>query len=138
MNNYILELDESGSPYLVHYGVLGMKWGVRHNPKGAYSKATKKFNKLASKSDKAMDKAGKHRQLGERKRAIGMGKKSRARHTRLAGKYKRSAMKNAKRASKWLKQMEREFSKQSVVGIDSSYISKGAAMAERYRTLRIM
>lgn len=137
MLKYYIGVNENGSPYLAHYGVLGMKWGVRHDPQRAYSKATKKFDKLVSKSDKAMDKSGKHRQLGERKHAIGMGKKSRAHHTRLAGKYKRSAMNNAKKASKWLETMKREFSNQTVVGIDSDYINRGAAMTERYRTLRI-
>lgn len=36
-----------------HYGVLGMKWGVRHNPSKAYRKASTKANKLKDKYDKA-------------------------------------------------------------------------------------
>ena len=91
--------------YLAHYGVIGMRWGVRKDPGRAYEKAANKFNKLSSKSDRAMEKSASHRRKGERKVAIGMGSKGRARHTRLAGKYKRKATRTAKSASKWLKSM---------------------------------
>lgn len=37
---------------LMHYGKLGMKWGVIHNPAKAYAKAVNKRNSLNSKSDK--------------------------------------------------------------------------------------
>ena len=36
----------------MHYGVLGMKWGVRRNPDKAYNKATVKKQKLISNVDK--------------------------------------------------------------------------------------
>lgn len=42
-----------------HYGVLGMKWGVRKNPVATYSKATKKLRKLDKKVLKARRKADK-------------------------------------------------------------------------------
>lgn len=35
---------------LMHYGVLGMKWGVRKNPQRAYEKATAKKRKLDTKA----------------------------------------------------------------------------------------
>ena len=37
---------------LTHYGVLGMKWGVRKNPERAYSKASSKVGKLKKKASK--------------------------------------------------------------------------------------
>lgn len=37
---------------LCHYGVLGMKWGVRHNPVKAYERASKKMTKLNAKTEK--------------------------------------------------------------------------------------
>lgn len=37
---------------LMHYGKLGMKWGVIHNPAKAYAKAINKRDSLNSKSDK--------------------------------------------------------------------------------------
>ena len=45
---------------LMHYGVLGMKWGVhRGHASKAYGKASKKLNKLENKVDKAEQKADK-------------------------------------------------------------------------------
>lgn len=38
------------TPYLAHYGVLGMKWGVRKNRQAAYEKASKKKNSLEMKA----------------------------------------------------------------------------------------
>ena len=37
---------------LMHYGKLGMKWGVIHNPAKAYAKAINKRNSLNSKLNK--------------------------------------------------------------------------------------
>lgn len=39
--------------YLKHYGVLGMKWGVRKNPERAYEKSKTKAVRLKAKSTKA-------------------------------------------------------------------------------------
>lgn len=41
---------------LQHYGVLGMKWGIRKDPQKAYAKASKKLDKLDKKTSKASDR----------------------------------------------------------------------------------
>lgn len=42
---------------LKHYGVLGMKWGVRRNPEKAFIKARKKMNRLDARQEKRQKKA---------------------------------------------------------------------------------
>lgn len=43
--------------HLEHYGVRGMKWGVRHDPKKAGRKSLKKLSKLDKKAEKNERKA---------------------------------------------------------------------------------
>lgn len=44
-----------GEKALQHYGVLGMKWGVRKDPNKAANKAIKKLKKIENKSQKAKE-----------------------------------------------------------------------------------
>lgn len=57
MADYIITRENSDNHQeLQHYGVIGMKWGIRHDPVKAYSKAIAKQTKLDTKVSKTRDK----------------------------------------------------------------------------------
>ena len=72
---YTSELDKPklNEETLAHYGVLGMKWGVRKNPEKAFTKAAKKSDKYAKKiyktNKKYIKEAGKVSRFFGRKKA---------------------------------------------------------------------
>ena len=117
--------------YLMHHGVLGMKWGVKH-ASNMYSKATtsegkvaaatkmqkeyskdlKKLNKLTKKADKALTKAvkAKYGLFGSQEKY---------------DKKKLKADKKAYKAQKWYNSMSNTFSQQSLVSISDKDKSAG-------------
>lgn len=94
----IPEIDED----IQHYGVLGMKWGVRHDPARAYAKATAKQETLNRKVSTTRDKHLKTKSKANKGVSIKYQKKQ-AKADRLqskADKKKYGLFTNATKAAK--------------------------------------
>lgn len=92
--------------YLEHYGVLGMKWGVRKDPVRTFKKSQKKLNRLRSKSASLRSKAEKKK---ARLYRIPRDPETYSRALHKISMMEAKASKYAKRGERWLNSMEKVF-----------------------------
>lgn len=118
---------------LEHYGVLGMKWGVRKDPDRAYSKAGAKLEKLDRKAAKLSAKGAKREEKALKRQAKASSawilKKFRAKRAVKATRKAIASYQRAKRtqmkAYRWNEAMKKVFSKVTVNNMDPNYVSLG-------------
>ena len=114
---------------LYHYGVLGMKWGIRRgNTTKAYAKASKKLTKLDKKVNKAEALARKRRGQVDAAAASFFSTKRRIdkAETRSKKASAKAALRNRK-AERWYKSMEKAFA-----DTDISMTKEQVTMGKRY------
>lgn len=122
-------LPENYKHELYHYGVLGMKWGVRRgNTAKAYEKASKKLKKLDAKVDKAEALARKRKGQADAAAASRfMSKKTTAKYEAKAKQASAQAAVRLRKAERWYKSMETTFA-----GTGVSMSKEQIAMGKRY------
>ena len=96
---------------IYHYGVLGMKWGVRRgNTAKAYEKASKKLSKLDDKVNKAEALARKRKGQADAAAASRfVSKKTTAKYEGKAKQASAQAAVRLRKAERWYKSMEATF-----------------------------
>lgn len=112
--------DIYGGSYLEHYGVLGMKWGVRKDRAKAIKKSYSKLRDLDIRSAKRKSRSESYQARGVAKTqralsAIARGKVERgarigrrgARLSRKSYRLARSSARLQRRASSWVKSMNK-------------------------------
>lgn len=126
--NYILTPDGE----LKHYGVLGMKWGVRRGRSAqAYEKASKKLNRLNKKADRLMDKAYDKKAKADKKAGSFFASEKSARKADFkAQKALRKSVVATRKAQKWLRTMDSTF-KNTTESLSKEQIDMGRVYVER-------
>lgn len=116
----IIMVPKDREDELMHYGVLGMKWGVRKGRtseqyQNEYKKANKKLGKLDRKYDKSERRVMDAQSYADKKLASIFASKETKRQALMELKEARAVLyKRARKGHKWINNMEKSFSKVNI------------------------
>ena len=121
-----------------HYGVPGMKWGIRKDPQKAYDRANKKLSSLDKKAIRAGAKAAKREAISVQKQnkadtALLFKKRAAKKADKAIGKSERTRqryVRSMSKAASWYKEMENAFKGTQVKTLNKEYIDLGKKYAE--------
>lgn len=114
---------------LCHYGVLGMKWGVRRgNASKAFAKASKKKNKLDSRATDVQYESAKLAKKALKKESKARSERQYKKARKIQFEANNLNLKSAKlqkKAAKWEKKMVKTFSEVKLSDISPEHLEAG-------------
>lgn len=113
---------------IYHYGVLGMKWGVRRNPSKAYAKAVRKKYKMEKKSAKIGLKSAAKQIAATDRLAKSTSTKGMKKGWKAQAKANKLNLKSAKlrnKGVKWEKKMRKAFANCDIKRIPNGNVKSG-------------
>lgn len=121
-----------------HYGVVGMKWGVRKDPQRAHTRASQKLDKLDKKATKAASRISQKeaKSVAKQRKAdtAVLFRKSKARAAdRSIGKAEKARYKYFERVEKaknWYTKMENAFRDVKINQVNQHYVDLGKKYAD--------
>jgi hypothetical protein len=126
--------------YLAHYGVLGMKWGVRRNASKAYVKAVKKQRKIEDKASKLQVKSAKKQLKATKKMANSTTKAGMMKGLKLQAQANKLNLKSAKlqrKAINWVNQMNKTFAGYDVERVPATQVARGKNFVDNYIVTKV-
>mgnify|MGYP000077195011 CR=1 FL=1 len=119
---------------LMHYGVLGMKWGVRRgNVSGAYKKASKKLDSMNRKIVKKQKKADKFNYKADKKMYSPFSSESDVRIARQrASEAQNKVDRKVYKAKRWIDKMDKVFSN-TTQSLSKEQIALGKSYADQLK-----